>query len=263
MISPKKISLLGAGTYSGIPDEITLKAIPVASELDYVSHEDFDSVMLEKIFPKVIEESFDYKSLLEIDYTHICKELRILNYGPFFTTPTLLCYRCGASLHGRYTGDLRTLRCKELPKKFKNSIKISKEEFLDFPDDVVIKLPTIQQMLNARKDKAFQSPTGKSNNAFARMCYMIATIGTNSGMTPVEIKLAIEKQMSSADYMLLNERVTELTDYGLRAGGVTVCPKCGETSATYLAILDEKMFRPTIDDLRAWKALKVSESTKS
>lgn len=256
MIEPKKITLLGKGLYNGIPDEITIKGIPAASELDYVSREDFDTYMLEKIFPKVIEEQFDYKQLLEIDYFYICKELRVLNYGPFFTTNTLLCYNCGKSSRGKYVVDLTTIGCKELPEGFVNKIEIKADEFIDFNEPVIIKLPTIQQALNSSKDKAFNSATGKPNSGFARMCYMISSIGGRSGMTPVEIKLYIEKNLSSADYMMLNEKITELTDYGLRAGGVTTCPECGEDAATFLAVIDERLFRPTIEDLKAWKKQK-------
>ena len=46
--------------------------------------------------------------------------------------------------------------CKELSKY----IIIKKEEFIDFDGDVHIKLPTIQQMMNADKDKAFQRADG-------------------------------------------------------------------------------------------------------
>ena len=57
MALSEKVQLLGAGLYKDIPDEITILSIPTASELDYVGGEDFDSTMLDKIFPKAIEEN--------------------------------------------------------------------------------------------------------------------------------------------------------------------------------------------------------------
>ena len=71
----EKIELLGKGLYSDskIPDKLTLKSIPTASELEYVGAEDFDKVMLEKIFPQAIEEKIDFEKLFEI--------LRALRHG--------------------------------------------------------------------------------------------------------------------------------------------------------------------------------------
>lgn len=259
MENTKKLTLLGKGLYTDIPDEITIKPIPAASELDYVGRDDFDNLMLEKIFPQVIQEKFDYKKLLEVDYFYLLKELRVLTYGPYFTTSALLCYNCGKASRGRYKADLRTVTHKGFPEGFVNKIEIKADEFISLKESVTIKLPTIQQALNATKDKAFQYSDGKSNSAFARMCYMIQSIGTRPGMTPVEIKMFIEKHLTSADYMILSERITELSDYGLRAGGVTICPECGEESGTFIAAMDERMFRPTIDDLRNWKELLKAE----
>ena len=42
MAISEKIELLGKGLYDDIPDQLTLKNIPTASELDYVGAEDFD-----------------------------------------------------------------------------------------------------------------------------------------------------------------------------------------------------------------------------
>ena len=41
----EKIELLGKGLYTDIPDQLTLKAIPTVSELDYVGSEDFEAMM--------------------------------------------------------------------------------------------------------------------------------------------------------------------------------------------------------------------------
>ena len=42
----EKVELLGKGLYNDIPDQLTLKAIPTVSELDYVGSEDFEETML-------------------------------------------------------------------------------------------------------------------------------------------------------------------------------------------------------------------------
>ena len=252
MAISEKIELLGKGLYDSIPDELTLTNIPTASELDYVGSEDFDEVMINKILPKAVEEKIDFRQLLEIDYQWVCRCLRILNYGPYFTTGAILCDKCGQS-YGEYRVNLETIDCKPLPEGFKNDIVIGRDEFIDFNGSVEVKLPTIQQIMNAYKDKQFQTPTGRINREFARMCYMITAIDGNDKMTPVEIRLKLQQDLSSADYIILRERISDLTDYGLRAGGRTRCPKCGSDHAAFVAFVDERFFRPTLDDLRRWK----------
>ena len=253
MALTEQIELLGKGLYEDIPDVLTLSSIPTAAELDYVGSEDFDTTMLESILPKAVKEDIDFKKLLEIDYTWLCRCLRILNYGPYHTTNTIFCDSCGSTSHGEYRVNLNTIPCKPLPPGFVNDIEISKDEFLDFSGNIHLKLPTIQDMLNAEKDKAFQNSRGDTNRPLARMCYMISSIKGKKTLTPLEIKMLIQNDMSSADYIILRSRVNELTDYGLRVGGVAPCPKCGSPSAAFLALVDDRFFRPTLGDLREWK----------
>ena len=253
MAISESVELLGKGLYDDIPDVLTLKSIPTASELDAVGSEDFDKVMLEEILPQAVEEKIDFSKLLEIDFQWVCRCLRILNYGPYHSTNAIFCDKCGRSSYGEYLVNLETIPCKPLPEGFVNDIVIKKDEFLDFDGDVHIKLPTIRQMLNAMKDKAFQNAEGQTNREFARLCYMISSIKGKNTLTPPEIKILIQDQMSSADYILLKGRVRELADYGLRAGGSAVCPKCGNPEAGFIALVDDRFFRPTMGALRQWK----------
>ena len=252
MAITEKIELLGKGLYENIPDVLTLSSIPTASELDLVGSEDFDTTMLEVILPAAVQEEVDFKQLLEIDYTWICRCLRILNYGPYHTTNAIFCEKCGA-VYGEHIVNLNTMQCKPLPEGFVNDIVITKDEFIDFDGDIHLKLPTIQKVKNAEKDKAFMTPSGKPNTALARMCYMISSIKGKDTLNPIEIKMFIQNELSSADYLLLKSKVIELTDYGLRVGGVAKCPKCGNPEATFLALVDDRFFRPTVGALRKWK----------
>ena len=70
MAVSEQIELLGKGLYQdkGIPNILTLEAIPTISELEYVSSEDFDKTMIEKILPSAIKEKVNFYDLLEIDY---------------------------------------------------------------------------------------------------------------------------------------------------------------------------------------------------
>ena len=259
MAISEKVELLGKGLYSDIPDVLTLKAIPTASELDYVGGEDFQVTMLDTIFPKAIEEKINFRQLLEIDFHWICRCLRILNYGPYMTTNALYCDNCGQVSHGEYQVDLRGVEVKTLPEGFKNSITISKDEFIDFDGDIVLQLPTIQDIINANKDPLFIDSKGDTNIDLARLCYIIKGIKGNNKVTPMDAKFCIQNKLSDADYKILNEVATDLVDYGLRAGGRTICPKCGGKNAGYLALVDDRFFRPTLGNLRAWKADRLAE----
>lgn len=262
MAITEQIELLGKGLYKDIPDVLTLKQLPTSSELDYVGSEDFDRVMLEKILPQAVEEQVDFGELLEIDFQWILRCLRILNYGPYHTTNSIFCGACGKPSYGEYIVNLNTVECKPLPEGFINDIVIPEDDFIDLKGDVHLKLPTIRKMLNAMKDKAFQTADGRTNRSFARMCYMITSIAGKSGLTPVEIKIMIQKDLSAADYIVLKQKVDELTDYGLRAGGVTQCPNCGDPNAGFFALVDDRFFRPTLGDLRKWKHDRSSGESK-
>lgn len=249
----EKIELLGKGLYDNIPDVLTLKSIPTASELDYVGAEDFETTMLKNIFPKAIEggENMDFGKLLEIDFHWICRALRLLNYGPYFTTNMIICPKCGA-VHGEYRVDLRNIGVRELPENFVNSLVIPKDEFIDFNEDITLHLPTIQEMLNARNDKLFETRNG-FNMELARKCYMVTSIGNHKNIPPVEVKHLIQTSLSPADYIVFTSISNDLIDYGLRYGGYTVCPKCKNTEAAFAALVSDKFFRPTMGDLRAWR----------
>lgn len=248
------IELLGKGLYGGaIPNTLTLKSIPTTSELDYVGSEDFDKVMIEKILPAAVEEKIDFYSLLEIDYQWICRCLRILNYGPYFTVNTIFCGECKTTSHGEYTVDLYTIPCVPLPENFKNTITISKDEFIDFNQDVTIKLPTIRDIMSAYDDKAFKKDDGVIDRELARICYCVSAIGKDVGLTAYEIKMRIQGQFSAADYRILKEVMNNVTNYGLRIAGECACPACSNKKATFIALTDDKFFRPTLGDLRAWK----------
>lgn len=253
MAISEKVELLGKGLYNDIADELTLTALPTSSELDFVGAEEYEKTLIDIILPKCIEEKVDFGNLLEIDFQWVCRALRLLNYGPYFTTNTVFCDKCGVS-HGEFTVNLMSIGCKKLPENFENDIVISKDEFIDFDEDIHLKLPTIREMLNAQKDKAFKLSDGTQNIELSRICYMIKSIGPKTDLTPIERKMTLENKLSAADYIILKEKVIELTDYGLRAGGLAQCPKCGNMEATFIALMDDKFFRPTLGDLHAWKA---------
>jgi hypothetical protein len=252
MIS-EKVELLGKGHYKNIPDVLTLKSIPTISELDMVGSDDFVATMLDKILPQAVEEEINFRELLEIDYDWVCRCLRFLNYGPYYTVNAIFCDKCNTTSRGEYVVDLRSIECKQLPPDFTDDITISRDSLMDYNGDIVISLPTIQDSLNAYNDPLFQTADGRRNNDLARICYTVKSMGGKSNMSPIEVRTEVEKKLSPADYALLKREVVKLTDYGLRIGGRCSCPKCHSENATFMAFTDDRFFRPTVGDLRKWR----------
>ena len=244
------VELLGKGLYANIPDTLTLKAFPTVTELDYVGSEDFERTMLENIFPQCIEEKINFHNLLEIDFQWICRCLRFLNYGPYFTVNGLICNNCGP-IRVECQVDLRAVECKGLPANFiHNDIVIKKGDLIDYNKDIHLHLLTIQEALDLRKDKLFTRPDGQINVELARICYSISKIDGVEDLSPVVAKVEVEKNMTPADYKVLKATVADLTDYGLRGGGYCQCPRCHSNNAAFVALADDRFFRPTVGDLR-------------
>lgn len=261
MAITEKVELLGKGLYKDIPDVLTLKSLPTSSELEYVSAEDFQQTMLNKILPQAIEEDINLNNLLDIDYQWICRALRILNYGPYYTTNAIFCPKCG-TIPGEARVDLRTVEVKPLPDGFTNDIIVSRNEFIDFNEDVHLHLLTIKNVMDLQEDRQFiDSVTGESDEALAAICYMISEVGNRGRMLPAETRLMLLNEFSPADYRILKEVAREITDYGLRIGGKCRCPKCGSQEGRFYALLDDKFFRPTLGDLREWKKLRSAGTT--
>lgn len=248
------ITLLGAGLYDGkIPDVLTLSSLPTSSELDYVGADDFDRVMIEEILPKaVVEKGIDFYNLLSVDYHWINRALRILNYGPYFTTTSLFCKNCGAS-YGEYQVRLDAIDCIPIPPGFSKQVTVTKDQFINFDGDIVLHLPTIRDVLMAKSDNIFDDKQGRHNNEYARLVYMIDSIHGNPNMSVLEKKMYLDANLSNADYKLLKDTAYEMMDFGLRAAGHAQCPKCGKMDASFLALEDDKFFRPTLGDLRRWR----------
>ncbi len=244
----EKVELLGR--YANIPSELTIKALPTSSELDYVGAENFEQTMLEKILPKSIEEKINLNELYEIDFQWLCRCLRFINYGPYHTVNSIFCDKCGP-VRQEVRVDLRTVAVKPLPADFSNDIVLKKEELLDYKKDIHLKLLTIKDAMNLKEDRLFFDESGKTKTELARICYMIRSVGQkNEPITPVQAKMIVENELSPADYMIVKELVGKLTDYGLRAGGRCTCPKCHSTTAAFIALVDDRFFRPTVGDLR-------------
>lgn len=263
MAISESIQLLGGNLYknSNIPSVLTISAIPTSLELEYVTAENFHKTMIEKILPYAVKEKINFYDLLEVDYHWLLRCLRILNYGPYYTTNVLYCDNCGG-MRGDYRVNLNNINCIPIPDTFTGEALISRDEFLDYSGDVKVRLLTVKDFLNASEDKAFMVDNDAVNRKLARLCYSITELSGQRNLTPLECKIIIEDKFSPADYIILQQLAKTATDFGIRAGGSTTCPKCGSTEATFMALIDDRYFRPTMDDLRAWKNDRLERSKK-
>lgn len=252
----ESVVLLGKGLYKTIPDEVNINALPTASELEYVGSEDFDSTMIKSILPQVVEggKDMDFNELLEIDYEWLCRCLRMKSYGPYFTTNRIYCPECNKVHEGNYKVDLRTVGINPLPENFVNNMTISHEEFIDFKDDIVMQILTVRDHMAMAKDSLFQRANGSRNVSLARLCYMIKQIGNKKNLTPIDVRTMITKNMSSADYEILKDVAAQHDNYGLQITGQVSCPVCGSKDAYFIALQQDKFFRPSVGDIREFKS---------
>lgn len=249
----EQVTLLGNGQYKNIPDVLNISAIPGISELRYVSAEDVDTCMLDEILPQVVKEKINFRELLSIDYEWLCRCIRLLSYGPYHSTNMLGCSDCNEMVYGDYLVDLRTVPCEALPEKWVNDIVIPSREFLDTQSEIRFQLDTIQTRINAFNDKLFKRQGSKDmNRELAIMSYTITAINGKTNLTPIEVKLELEK-LSAIDYTILVEEYNQRLGFGLGMWGKATCPKCKGPNGRFLALADDKFFRPSVLSVRKWR----------
>jgi len=251
MAITETIELLGKGLYGeDIPDTLTLIPMTSTLQMEYEGSESLETTLLDSILPKCVQEKIDFRKLLNIDFQWVLRALRILTFGEFHTTDTIFCRSCDDISRGEYRVNITTIPCRPLPEGFKNTLKIRKEDLMDCGHDIEFKLLTVQEIINARKDKAF-TIAGKHNIELARVCYMISSMNGKKDMKPFEVRLEVDK-LSGPDWVLLKSSMMELLEYGLEATGSTKCPKCGE-EAVFIALVDERFLFATVGDIREWR----------
>lgn len=226
--------------YTNTPKVLTVSAISTNLELELVSNEDYDATMLDTILPKVVKESVDFHSLLEIDYQWLCRCIRFLSYGPEVTVRSIICDDCGKYHKGEYKADLRVVSCAPLPNNFHNTFTIHPQEFLDTDIGyVTFHLPTVDEGIQIRTacDQYLNNPV------LSKMCVMIDSIG-DSRLTedPKENMDLIFHKFNSADYQILVSLVTQMSDFGLRSYGDIQCPVCRSSHARFFALPNDLYF---------------------
>lgn len=240
MAISERIQLLAK--YDNIPSEISVSSIQTDDELRYVGDESYISLMLDTLFPKVIAEKFDFRTLLEIDFHWICRCLRILSFGPIHTTNSIFCDLCHNTSYGEYKVNLNSVRCIPVPQDNPTLMKLHHVEFIDFDQDVFFKLLTIGDVYNLSKDEMFMRKDGRVDTILGKMCYMIRRVGDRDDLEPKQVLSILKDEINSADYHILRGYINSMVDYGLRSGGTAQCPKCGSQEAAFIALPDDRYY---------------------
>lgn len=252
----EKVVLIAQDAYSTIPNELNVNAVPTATELEYVGAEDFDKAMVNDVLPKVVDDSegMDFSELYDFDYDWLCRCLRLKSYGPYFTTNRIFCPDCNDVHRGEYQVDLRSVPITPMPKGFVNDLTIDADEFIECKDRIYFKLLTVKDKMHIDQDTMFDRSDGTKNLSLARLCYQIKSIGNQKDMTPLDVRQYITKKMSAADYEILKDCVAKLTNFGMHVMGYTACPVCGSKNAYYIALQQDKFFRPSVGDIKQYKS---------
>lgn len=252
----EKVVLIAQDAYSTIPNELNINAVPTATELEYVGAEDFDKAMVHDVLPKVVDDSegMDFSELYDFDYDWLCRCLRLKSYGPYFTTNRIFCPDCNDAHRGEYQVDLRSVPITPMPKGFVNDLTVDADEFIDCKDRISFKLLTVKDKMHIDQDAMFDRSDGTKNLSLARLCYQIKSIGNQKDMTPLDVRQYITKKMSAADYEILKDCVAKLTNFGMHVMGYTACPVCGSKNAYYIALQQDKFFRPSVGDIKQYKS---------
>lgn len=252
----EKVVLIAQDAYSTIPNELNVNAVPTATELEYVGAEDFDKAMVNDVLPKVVDnsEGMDFSELYDFDYDWLCRCLRLKSYGPYFTTNRIFCPDCNDVHRGEYQVDLRSVPITPMPKGFVNDLTIDADEFIECKDRISFKLLTVKDKMHIDQDTMFDRSDGTKNLSLARLCYQIKSIGNQKDMTPLDVRQYITKKMSAADYEILKDCVAKLTNFGMHVMGYATCPVCGSKNAYYIALQQDKFFRPSVGDIKQYKS---------
>lgn len=252
----EKVVLIAQDAYSTIPNELNVNAVPTATELEYVGAEDFDKAMVNDVLPKVVDDSegMDFSELYDFDYDWLCRCLRLKSYGPYFTTNRIFCPDCNDVHRGEYQVDLRSVPITPMPKGFVNDLTIDADEFIECKDRISFKLLTVKDKMHIDQDTMFDRSDGTKNLSLARLCYQIKSIGNQKDMTPLDVRQYITKKMSAADYEILKDCVAKLTNFGMHVMGYATCPVCGSKNAYYIALQQDKFFRPSVGDIKQYKS---------
>lgn len=230
----ERVQLLG--NYQSIPKVLTISSLDTSKDMSLVGEEDYDSMLLFRVIPELVQEKVDLSELLEIDFRWLCRCIRILSYGSIHTTNSIFCNDCGKTSYGDYKVNLNTVICKPLPSLFDNQIILHKDEFIELTDIIIMKLPTIAQVLDAVADKRFD------HRSIAEFCYSVLSINNKVMTDPAEVLQYLSQYVSVADYWIMKELYFHLSDYGLRSGGRTQCPHCNKNTGVFVALPDDRFF---------------------
>ena len=240
-----------------MPETITVSAYTTELEQLRLSSESFHKVMIEQILPKIITPQIPIKELYELDYYLILRRARLATWGPYFTVASTYCPHCQATdgtrgvLHKSKTQvrlDTVGVLLPDAGQDIPLECKISHDEFLFTDADVVFSANKCKDLLLIERTKIADSKRP--------LLGLAASLRSVTGEQFIDISEAVDwlAALPAADFQLLHEAYQKSFAYGLSSKGEVKCSVCGQ-NAMFFAPINDYYFRPTTNDLQAWKRL--------
>lgn len=267
-------TLLGGSNFYGedVPKTITIKTTTTGDELEKCAAEAFHNVMVEKILPRCIEPKFNFRKLLEIDYNIILRKMLAVSCGPFVKPTNLTCSDCGAFIKNpEELASLETVETTPIPEDIGDEIVCPAGELLYNEDEIHLRFTRVSNILS---DSALLQKLRQANAnitreqlqyelSMNRLAYLLKSAGPPEEQKPfADFNFAIGylKRMDANDIRMLAKFYSDATTYGDSPLVKTKCPVCQGHNAEFQNVITAYSFRPTVEQLRAWRDLRRAES---
>lgn len=243
----------------GIPQTVTLSSYTSRMEKLRLSSDNLHQAMIKHILPQVIEPKIDVGKLYEPDYYLLLRHLRLITWGPFWTSQSWVCTNCkneGGTL-GKFYNEPHQIDLNTVGVLRPDEGEVLKTSFVIKPNEFYLTNGEVKMHLNRCKDMLFYSAkVGKGDEEFRSLAAAISSV---SDMDFVDISEAAEwlGGLPAVDEQIIETRYKEEFNVGLQSRVEFTCPKCGGRAWAYVPINDY-YFRPTKEDLKEWQTLLAS-----
>lgn len=243
-------------TYENIPPTVTLSSYTTGMEQLRVSSDNLNKVMINSILPQVIEPKIPITELYEPDFFLLLRHLRILTWGPFYTTGAWYCQDCinDDGLKGKLVFKDKQINLAEIPVIRPDKDDELKTKITLTPDDFIFLDATVNMHLNKCKDILLYDiklPKDRQD-----LVPIAASISHVSGLDFVDIREVVDwlYNLSPADSDIIKFAYKDAFNIGLSSKYNFTCPECGGRALCSVPVNDA-YFRPSRSDLQAWKKL--------
>lgn len=267
-------TLLGGEEFYGdeIPQTITIKTTTTGDELEKCAAEAFHNTMIEQIFPRCIEPKFNFRKLLELDYMGILRKMLITSCGPFVKPSVISCPDCGAIIKDSETlASIENVDVTPIPDGMGDCVVCPSGELLYCDDEIHLRFTRVSHMLGdaallqklRQKNQNISKDYVQYELSMNRLAHMLISAGEPGSQKPfMDLNFAMSylRKLDANDVRMLAKFYTERTAFGDSSVAKTICPSCHGPNAEFHNVINAYSFRPSMEQLTAWRDLRRSES---